>query len=285
MRFDTFRRTLCTLAKFSLPITSLIFAFIAEFVGGLDSTTTNYVFYIVAPARITTLASPVLRQVFSAVKRAQKAYCEAQILFQFLPVHLVFSPSQKSMICFACSVYDRVARPADRSMSRRFFDRGPRVRTLVREPAFAIAPPVHPTVTLVRTHPLPALDAVSRHTFLHIAYGVVGRWLLAAATDERGTAHELEVWALQVVEPARFIADTVWSFATRFAMRASVEWRMFIVRAGVMGAAEVDGTVYAMSSTQRHDADALFSVGRYRRDLIIVHYSSYARFTRSIRGN
>ncbi|KZV68917.1 hypothetical protein PENSPDRAFT_502492 [Peniophora sp. CONT] len=222
VRFDTFRRTL------------------SEFVGGLDSTTTNYVFYIVAPARITTLASPVLRQVFSAVKRAQKAYCEAQILFQFLPVHLVFSPSQKSMICFACSVYDRVARPADRSMSRRFFDRGPRVRTLVREPAFAIAPPVHPTVTLVRTHPLPALDAVSRHTFLHIAYGVVGRWLLAAATDERGTAHELEVWALQVAEPARFIADTVWSFATRFAMRASVEWRMFIVRAGVMGAAEVD---------------------------------------------
>lgn len=221
----------------------------AEFVGGLDSTTTNYVFYIIAPARITTLSSPILRQVFSAVKRAQKAYCEAQILFQFLPVHLVYMPHQRSMFCFACSVYDRVARPADRAMSRRFFDRGPRVRTLVREPAFVLAPPLHTTVELVRKHPLHALDPVNRRSSLHVAYGVAGRWLLAAATDGCGTAHELEVWALQEFEPAQFIASTMWSFTKRFATRASVEWNIMIIRAGVMGAAEVDGMSYIWSLT------------------------------------
>ncbi|VDC01105.1 unnamed protein product [Peniophora sp. CBMAI 1063] len=221
VHFDTFRKTL------------------TEFVGGLESTTTNYVFYIVAPARITTLSSPVLRQVFSAVKRAQKAYCEAQILFQFLPVHLVFSPHQRDQLYFACSVYDRVARPADRAMSRRFFDHGPRVRTLVREPAFAIAPG-YPYVNFNRDHPIQTLNVVYRQSFLHVAYGVAGRWLVAAASDERGTAHDLEVWALQEPEPAHFIASTVWSFAKRFATRASTDWRMFIIRAGMMGAEEVN---------------------------------------------
>ena len=137
-------------------------------------------------------------------------------------------------------------------MSRRFFDRGPRVRTLVREPAYTLAPPSHSTVTFTRDHPPYALDVVDRNMLLHVAYGVAGRWLLAAATDERGTAHELEVWALQEGEPSHFIANTVWSFVKRLAMRASVEWRMFIVKAGVMGATEVDGTdfCYVASRSQ-----------------------------------
>ena len=151
------------------------------------------------------------------------------------------------LLTFARAVYDRVPRPAERMMSRQLFDLGARTRTHIHEPAFALAPPAHTRVNLVRRHPPLALDVAERHALLHVGFRVAGRWLLAACTDSRGEAHELGVWLLpaagadSALEREMHVARTVWAFAAAFARRASVEWRVVLAKLGLMGPAEIDG--------------------------------------------
>ncbi|KAI0027383.1 hypothetical protein K488DRAFT_90914 [Vararia minispora EC-137] len=242
--------------------------FLGPFVSELPAITESYVFYIATPSSLISLSSPVLRVVFSAVKRAQKAYADAQILFQFLPSHLAYathSPPAEAhaLMLFSCSVYDRLRRPADRAMARRLFARSTvRVRTFCQEPAFTIAPPAHLQVQFVRQYPALTLDVMERHTLLHIGYRLCGRWLLAACTDERGQAHDIGVWTTQTDALEAFVAPTIWGFAAAFAKSASVEWRIVLAKLGLMSTSEVDAWV-------EHLEDVVLE----RQELPMVHVS------------
>jgi mediator of RNA polymerase II transcription subunit 13, fungi type len=204
-----------------------------------------------------SLSSPALRQVFSAVKRAQKTYSEAQILFQFLPSSLLYatdysSTSASDMLAFTCSVYDRILRPADRDMSRRFFEHSVRIRSFCQEPAFALAPPAHTRVQLVRQYPPLSLEVTERHAFLHVSYRIYGRWLLAACTDQRGEGHNLGVWMIQSESPEAYIASTVWNAAFAFAQKADIEWRVVIAKLGLLNGLEIDGTSIYLPLLSKH---------------------------------
>lgn len=204
-----------------------------------------------------TLASPILRQVFSAVKKALKTYSEARVLFQLIPERLVFGSmgnpssnfSELEILCV--SIYNRILVAVDRSMSRRFFEHGERVRKYIQEPALTIARSHHPKVTYNNV-PHAALDVLDRHTFIHVGYQVspCGKWILAACIDQRGEGHDLGVWLTQTpgeddsdgdVSDEMFLARKVWDFAVQFAKRADVEWRMVLSKLGTMGENEVDG--------------------------------------------
>ncbi|KAH9978217.1 hypothetical protein BGW80DRAFT_800006 [Lactifluus volemus] len=75
VKFETFRKTLSSF------VTSK----------NLPPSNSNYVFYIAVPSSIISISNQTLRQVFSAVKRAQKMHPAEQILFQFIPAQAVYS--------------------------------------------------------------------------------------------------------------------------------------------------------------------------------------------------
>jgi mediator of RNA polymerase II transcription subunit 13, fungi type len=207
-----------------------------------------------------TLASPVLRQVFSAVKKALKTHSEAQILFQFVPEQLILSymgnPSANfsDLEAFCASLYDRILLPVNRQMSRRLFEHSESVCRYFQEPAFTLARPMHTKVSFIRA-PRAPLDVMDRYTFVHIGYQVspCGKWILAACVDQRGEAHDLGVWLTQTpgeggeseveVSKETFLVKKVWEFAIQFAKRANAEWRLVLSKLGAMGEIEVEGGI------------------------------------------
>lgn len=221
-----------------------------------------------------TLASPILRQVFSAVKKALKTYSEARVLFQLIPERLIFGSmgnpssnfSELEILCV--SIYNRILVAVDRSMSRRFFEYGERVRKYIQEPALTIARSHHPKVTY-NNIPHAALDVLDRHTFIHVGYQVspCGKWILAACIDQLGEGHDLGVWLTQTpgeddsdgdVSDEMFLAKKVWDFAAQFAKRANVEWRMVISKLGTMGENEVDGACLPFYLSKGYFSNKLF---------------------------
>jgi mediator of RNA polymerase II transcription subunit 13, fungi type len=194
------------------------------------------------------MTSPILRQVFAAVKRALKIYHDAQIVFQFVPEHIIINSLENSashdrnleLLCH--SLYERILLPVDRYMSRRFFEHGERIRNYFQEPAFTLTRPPHNKVKFLRQTPLRSLDVVDRHTLLHVGYQVslCGKWILAACVDQRGEAHDLGVWHMQGDAVETQIVIQVWEFALKFARRANVEWRIVIAKLGSIGETELD---------------------------------------------
>jgi mediator of RNA polymerase II transcription subunit 13 len=214
----------------------------------LPPTSSNYVFYIAMPSSIISISSQTLRQVFSAVKRAQKMHPGEQILFQFVPAQSMYSHKFSSadrggVFAFACSIYNRILSPVDRITSRQAIDNNLRTRDFFLEPAFSLARPLHTKVQFVRQFPVLSLDVVDRHTLLHVGYQVskCGKWLLVCCVDQRGEAHDLTVWLLPSESPEMFIAEHLWTFAVNFAKRASVEWRIVITKLGLMDVRELEG--------------------------------------------
>lgn len=197
-----------------------------------------------------SLASPLLRQVFSAIKRALKTYSAVQVLFHLVPEYLVLGSiehpaafmSDIQRVC--CSVYHRVLLPVDRQMSRRFFEHGEPIRSYFEEPAFTLARPAPSRVKFNRQPGIRALDVIDRHTLLHVGYQVspCGKWLLAACIDQRGEAHDLGVWLTQGDSNEVFAVNQVWNFAVQFARKANVEWRIAFAKLGPMSSSELDGT-------------------------------------------
>ncbi len=249
VKFETFRKTL---GKFDIRFwwsTATYSVTPVTFVtNSLQPTSSNYVFYIAMPSSTISISSHTLRQVFSAVKRAQKMHPGEQILFQFVPAQSVYSlkfPStdRGGVFAFACSVYNRILSPVDRVVSRQAIDNSLRTRDFFLEPAFSIARPLHTKVQFVRQFPVLSLDVVDRHTLLHVGYQVssCGKWLLACCVDQRGEAHDLAVWLLPSESPETLIAQHLWAFAVNFAKRASVEWRIVMAKLGLMDAREVEG--------------------------------------------
>src|SRR6266851_5942764 len=214
----------------------------------LPSTSSNYVFYIAMPSSSISISSQTLRQVFSAVKRAQKMHPGEQILFQFVPAQSVYSLKFSSgdrggMFAFACSIYNRILSPIDRVTSQQVALNSLRIRDFFLEPAFSLARPIHTKVQFVRQFPALSLDVVDRHTLLHVGYQLssCGKWLLACCVDQRGEAHDVTVWLLPSDLPETFIAQHLWTFAVNVAKRASVEWRIIIAELGPMDGRELEG--------------------------------------------
>jgi mediator of RNA polymerase II transcription subunit 13 len=196
-----------------------------------------------------SLASPVLRQVLSAVRRASKTYSDAQIHFQFVPEDMTHScssnsPSRHSEIDLLCfSVYDRLLRTVDRQMSRRLFICGERTRKYFQDPAFALARPLQTSVSFLRQTSPQSLDVVDRHTLLHVGYEITPckKWILACCVDQRGEAHQIGVWLYGENENYNDAVRKIWEFTVEFARRANVEWRIVIAKLGAMSVDELDG--------------------------------------------
>jgi len=262
VKFETFRKTLGKFRARFLSIDRLIEFLPATFVTtNLEPTSSNYVFYIAMPSSTISISSQTLRQVFSAVKRAQKMHPGEQILFQFIPAQSVYSlkfsfADRGGVFAFACSIYNRILSPVDRVMSRQATDNSLRTRDFFLEPAFSLARPLHTKVQFVRQFPVLSLDVVDRHTLLHVGYQVssCGKWLLACCVDQRGEAHDLSVWSLPSESPETFIAQHLWTFAVNFAKRASVEWRVVMAKLGLMDAREVEGLSCALYDLSRASA-------------------------------
>jgi len=163
-----------------------------------------------------SLASPALRQVFSAIQKALKTETDTPVYFQLVPEHAIYgalgnptaSVSDLDTLCI--SLYNRILVPVTRTMSRSFFpcdgqDKGndkakdkERVRKYFRDPLLTLARPLHARVSFVRAAHA-SLGVTDRNTFLHVGYQVspCGKWVLAACVDERGEAHDLGVWLVQ----------------------------------------------------------------------------------------
>ncbi|KAK7057786.1 mediator of RNA polymerase II transcription subunit 13 [Favolaschia claudopus] len=237
---------------------------LAAFVSGLTAPfRSNVVFYVVTPHSTMSLASPLLRQMFSAAKKALQAHEEFQSIFQFVPDALVaFSSSSNPVaqaedfeaVCY--STYDRILQPVERVMSRRFFEHGEPLRRYFHDPAYTLArSPLPATVKYVQRTNAP-LDVVDAGTFLHVGYSFseCGKWILCACVDQRGEAHDLAVWLTQTQVPhpdgedgevetfthAEYAVRKVWDFACGFAKRASVSWRIVFSKLGAMSVADLD---------------------------------------------
>lgn len=227
----------------------------ANIVNDLTPTSAHVVFYVVTPQSVTTLASPDLRQIFSAAKRTLKSCSETQILFQFVPESMVFNSvdDDQQIQALVTSVYDRILIPVDRSMSRSFFNHGANVRKLFQDPSFTLGRPRQKRLTYVPKARIHSLDVLDRHLMLHVGYRVssCGRWLLAACVDQRGENHELAVWLQPQDEGAELSAvELLWTFALSVAKNANVEWRIVFTKMGAVGEREMGGTLNCCSGSR-----------------------------------
>ncbi|TFY55040.1 hypothetical protein EVJ58_g8500 [Rhodofomes roseus] len=249
---------------------------LVKFVSGLPTSAKNaHVFYIVAPSSVVALDSPLLRQLFSAVKRCTKTYPDFRILFHFVPeafpAGALSDPRYKheGLESFVAAVYDRLLQPVERPVSPQLAAHIGPTRAFFQAPAFSLASalpgrkssanhrdPVGITFML-ESHPR-SLDVVNRHMLFHVGYSVTPckRWLLAAGVDERGDSHELGAWLLPDESVDAFIVKQVWSFARTCTARASVEWRVSLAKLGSMSATELNAWMFHLDSIFVNNTDA-----------------------------
>jgi mediator of RNA polymerase II transcription subunit 13, fungi type len=232
------------------------------------------------PLSTMSLSSPALRQVFSAIKKAVKTYSEARIQFQLIPeqsLHGNYSNptaafSDAETMCFL--LYNRILVPVDRTMSRRFYDHGERVRRYFQEPITMLARERYTKTEMqFKSKKAVTLDVLDNDTFLHVGYIVskCQNWVLAVCTDQRGEGYELGVWFVggqtesgdneeltdeetpedhSGVAPENIVpkcntsyaaVKKVWGLLEAFAKRANVQWRIAISRLGAMPESELSG--------------------------------------------
>lgn len=219
---------------------------LASFVADLPPELAGLVIYIAIPDSALTLASPLLRQISSAMKKMQKARSDYPITLQLIPEHHITShdlgTTDFERLCF--SVYRRVPQPVDRTMSRIIFPVGKDTRGFFREPAFTLARPLKPIVHF-SLGPTRTLDVLDRHTFLHVGYrfSACGKWLLAACVDQRGESYDLGSWLTQDEVETSAVMQ-VWNFALQAAQRTNIEWRVVISKLGLISPAELDGSFF-----------------------------------------
>lgn len=228
-----------------------------KFVSGLPtSTETAYVLYIVTPPAVIALESPLLRQLFSAVKRCIKTYPDLRVLFHFVPEALPAGAladsrfSNEGLDAFVGVIYDRLLQPVERPVSKQLASQTGSTRAYFQSPAFSLAPalPSRKDAGAVsfafETQPS-SLDLVNRHMLFHVGYTITPckRWLLAASVDGRGDSHDLGAWLLPDESVDAFVTKQVWTFARTCAARASVEWRVAVAKLGSLGVTELDGTL------------------------------------------
>ncbi|KIJ70634.1 hypothetical protein HYDPIDRAFT_172404 [Hydnomerulius pinastri MD-312] len=226
---------------------------LTSFLAGLPIDQAGLVFYIAIPDSALTLASPLLRQVLSTIKRMQKSHTEYPIVFQLIPEHLITADdlgdgsTDFEGLCF--SAYQRAEQRVERTMSRRIFESGEESRGYFRESPFALARPPSTTVRYSQQGPARTLDVLDRHTFLHVGYrfSSCGKWLLASCVDQRGESFDVGSWLTQdEVETSAVLQ--IWNFAAQFARKANIEWRIVISKSGLMSSSELDAWIHHLSA-------------------------------------
>ncbi|KAG9317057.1 mediator complex subunit 13 C-terminal-domain-containing protein [Chiua virens] len=250
----TGRHSLCSVdGTFALRLDSLR-KYLASFATDYPDLD-GLVFYIAVPDSALTLASPLLRQIASAMKRLQKIRAAHPVTLQLIPEHHITShdpgTTDFERLCF--SVYHRVPQPVDRTMSRKIFDTDKDVREFFREPAFTLARPPKPAIHF-NLGPAHTLDVLDRHTFLHVGYrfSACGKWILAACIDQRGESYDLGSWLTQDEAETSAVLQ-VWDFALQAARRTNIEWRLVISKLGLMSPAELDAWIHNLSASPGRD--------------------------------
>jgi len=127
-------------------------------------------------------------------------------------------------------------------------------RTLVEAPAFTLARVTVPNPNFVLDWPLTGVDAVDRHTFLHVGYQISpsGEWLFASCIDQRGEAHFIRTYLLSQLEGEtvdKKVVRQLVEFAFTVARRASVEWRLVFAKSGSMAELELDAWTTILADT------------------------------------
>ena len=215
--------------------------------------------FLVLPATVMTLSSPILRQILSASKKVLSSFTESQIVFEFVPEQFILNSMEKSspydsaLDLLSSSVYNRILVPVDRTMARRIHEHGEPTRSFM-SPTFTLSRSLCNKVSYVRAAHT-SLDVMDRYTLLHVAYHLTacGKWILASCIDQRGEAYNLGVWLTQSpgtsdsepeVSDEEYAVRKVWDFAMQFAKKANVEWRVVFARLGVMNKQEMSGKRY-----------------------------------------
>lgn len=232
--------------------------FPASFIASLEEPPSPTVFYIVLPARVINLSSPVLRRVLSAIKKASKLSQSVARVFQLVPEPFVLgglnnpSMSHSGLELLAASVYDRLRVSTRRTMARSLIPGDDsKVHALFQEPAFILAHQAQKKVKFLREAHPGTLDVLDRHMLLHVAYLIssCGKWLFMATIDQVGSAHDLRALLIPSDCEESFVVSSVWEFALGMAMKAHVEWYIVIVKLGFMSSGEFDGMIYCLLLT------------------------------------
>jgi len=203
------------------------------------------------------LESPALRTIVKSQKCVSKLggqhdWDQDRILIHFVPDYCVEDPNiypqtrHVGLEYFVNSVYDRLLRVALRQTSRQLWEYSPAFENRFQVPAFTLARSALPQ-TQLQWDERPSLNALDRHTFLHVGYRLSDckRWLLAACIDERGEAHEVAVWGVPNYDSqpldVNWMVRTIWIFVKQFAQRADTEWRIVVAKLGEVSETEVKG--------------------------------------------
>ena len=220
---------------------------LGAFVPNIPNMLDPILFYIVTPTSILSLASSILRQIFSTIRRIWHSHNDKRIYFRFVPEYLVDKSHtytfgrQVGLRSLVDAVYDLLQRRVSRSTSlimctddlRRDFE----------APAFNLARSVPKSAKYLFQHLHSALGITDHHTLLHVGYTVTPskKWIIAACTDEMGTLHQLRVWLTQDECHHSQVVSQVWNFGMEIVKKANIEWRLVIAKLGVMGDSELDG--------------------------------------------
>jgi len=203
------------------------------------------VIYIALPDSSLSLASPLLRQMLSTIKRIHKMLTDRPILFQFIPEPFIVAhdlgEEGTDFEALSFSIYQRLSQRVDRTMSRAILEAGEKTQAYFQEPLISLSRAIAPTVSFSQVGQPRSLDVLDRHTFLHVGYrfSSCGKWLLASCVDQRGESYDVGSWLTQdEVETSAVIQ--VWNFAAQFARKANIEWRLVITKLGLMSPSELD---------------------------------------------
>lgn len=107
--------------------------------------------------------------------------------------------------------------------------------------SFIIEPRTPSKVEINFNWPEPPLDLTMRHRFLHVAYAPSsdGRWLVVCSTDDRGEGDKTS--PAFVGTAVADVVRSVWAATRTIAEAASVEWRISVVKVGLLDTAELEG--------------------------------------------
>lgn len=180
-------------------------------------------------------------------------------VLHLLPRRTSESPSwhRNELTRLAFAIYDRLSVTVQRQQSKRLEQltlpsnaaaRQQTLNNLNRDtrtcpaPAFKIFPSRKPLITFSATWPPPTLDILDRHRLLHIAYSTTkdGKWLFLASIDEKGEYSSVRARFVEELE-TKTLLRRVWNFAREAMEAVNVEWRVNILRQGIMPLAELQG--------------------------------------------
>ncbi|KAJ3507555.1 hypothetical protein NLJ89_g6229 [Agrocybe chaxingu] len=239
---------------------------LSTFFSRLPASQPTTMIFMIVPAAMMTLSSPALRQILSVSKKMLANSLPCKITLEFVPEQAILSVLERStaydseLDVLTSSVYNRILVPIERSRARRIPPFDDDSTSYLMAPSFTLARPVYNRVSYVRSAHT-SLDVMDRYTLLHVGYhlSLCGKWIIACCVDQRAEMYDLGVWLTQspanggqehesaegeataVISDEEYAVKKVWDFATQFARKTNVEWRVVFARLGVLNEKEMNG--------------------------------------------